>query len=76
MGAWSEASDAAIVQSVIALAHALKLKVIAEGVETEQQLALLKDYGCEEMQGFLFSRPVPAREMAMLLARHSGSPKV
>ena len=70
----SEASNAAIVQSVIALGHALQLKVIAEGVETEEQLALLEDYGCEEMQGFLFSRPVPAREIALLLARHSGSP--
>jgi diguanylate cyclase (GGDEF)-like protein len=70
----SEASDAAIVQAVIALGHALQLKVIAEGVETEAQLARLKDYGCEEMQGFLFSRPVPAGEIALLLAQHSGSP--
>lgn len=69
----SEASDAAIVQAVISLGHALKLKVIAEGVETEQQRVLLEEYGCEEMQGFLFSRPVPARELAALLAQRAST---
>jgi len=68
----SEASDAAIVRAVIALGHALGLTVIAEGVESEAQLALLAEYGCEEMQGFLLSRPLPAAELTSLLERRCG----
>jgi diguanylate cyclase (GGDEF)-like protein/PAS domain S-box-containing protein len=52
----------ALVSTVIGLAHALNLKVVAEGVETEEQSRLLRLLNCEEMQGFLFSRPVPAAE--------------
>ncbi|KKL76526.1 hypothetical protein LCGC14_2044020, partial [marine sediment metagenome] len=62
-------SDAAIATAVIAIAHNLKLKVIAEGVETEEQLAFLKGRRCDEMQGYLFSRPVPAREFHKMLAQ-------
>jgi EAL domain-containing protein (putative c-di-GMP-specific phosphodiesterase class I) len=50
----------ALVTSIIAMAHALKLKVVAEGVETERQMNQLLALGCDEMQGFLFSKPVPA----------------
>jgi predicted signal transduction protein with EAL and GGDEF domain len=50
----------AIVSTIINLAHALKLKVVAEGVETEEQSSLLRQLACEEMQGYLFSKPVPA----------------
>jgi diguanylate cyclase (GGDEF)-like protein/PAS domain S-box-containing protein len=50
----------ALVSTIINLAHSLKLKVVAEGVETEEQSRLLRLLGCDEMQGFLFSRPVPA----------------
>jgi diguanylate cyclase (GGDEF)-like protein/PAS domain S-box-containing protein len=50
----------ALVSTIIILAHALKLKVVAEGVETEQQLRQLLSLNCDEMQGFLFSKPVPA----------------
>jgi diguanylate cyclase (GGDEF)-like protein/PAS domain S-box-containing protein len=49
----------ALVATIISLAHALKLKVVAEGVETSQQLELLKTLHCDEFQGFLFSKPVP-----------------
>ena len=56
-----------IVKSVISLAHALSLKVVAEGVEEEEQAAMLLDLGCDEMQGYLFSKPLPPQEMADLL---------
>lgn len=57
-----------LVSSIIALAHALKLKVVAEGVETEEQARLLQLLACDEAQGYLFSRPVPASEIETLLA--------
>jgi EAL domain-containing protein (putative c-di-GMP-specific phosphodiesterase class I) len=62
-----DADDAAITVSIISLAHSLKLHVIAEGVETEEQLSYLRQHGCDEMQGYLFSPPVPAERFAELL---------
>jgi EAL domain-containing protein (putative c-di-GMP-specific phosphodiesterase class I) len=50
----------ALVSTIITLAHSLKLKVVAEGVETEEQSRLLRSLSCDEMQGFLFSKPVPS----------------
>ena len=58
-----------IVRSVISLAHSLRLKVVAEGVETEEQAALLFELGCDQMQGYLISRPVPPDEVPVLLSR-------
>jgi EAL domain-containing protein (putative c-di-GMP-specific phosphodiesterase class I) len=57
------------VTAVIAMAHSLKLKVIAEGVETKEHLDWLRARACDEVQGFHFSRPVPADAAAKLLAQ-------
>ena len=61
--------DAAITTAIIAMGHALGLKVVGEGVETDAQQAVLRKQGCDELQGYLFSRPVPAAQFAELLAR-------
>jgi EAL domain-containing protein (putative c-di-GMP-specific phosphodiesterase class I) len=55
----SDADDATITVAMINLAHSLGLKVVAEGVETSAQLEFLKAHGCDEMQGYIFSRPLP-----------------
>ncbi len=60
--------DRAVISAVTAMAYNMSLKVIAEGVETEDQIPFLRLAGCDEMQGFLFSRPLPAGEFARLLA--------
>ena len=66
-----DANDAALVASIINLAHNLKLSVIAEGVETEEQLDYLRRHGCDEMQGYYISRPLPAPEFEQLLRKHN-----
>jgi EAL domain-containing protein (putative c-di-GMP-specific phosphodiesterase class I) len=63
----TDPDDAAIAQAIIALAESLRLKVIAEGVETRGQLELLRRYRCDQMQGYLFSKPLPAGELLELL---------
>ncbi len=61
--------DYAIVSAIVGLGHSLGLKVIAEGVETYAQLHCLREMKCDEIQGYLFSRPVPADEMTRLLQK-------
>jgi diguanylate cyclase (GGDEF)-like protein/PAS domain S-box-containing protein len=63
----SDPDDAAIVSAIIAISHSLGLKVVAEGVETAEQLAFLRSLGCDGAQGYYFSRPVGADEFARLL---------
>ncbi len=56
-----------IVQTIIAMAHSLKLDVIAEGVETEEQREILAFYGCKHYQGYLFGKPMPVAQFEALL---------
>jgi len=66
--------DSAIVKAIIQLGHALQLVVIAEGVETRQQLEFLTGYGCDEVQGYLYSKPVPAGQFTRLIEREAPVP--
>jgi EAL domain-containing protein (putative c-di-GMP-specific phosphodiesterase class I) len=62
-------ADAGIVRAIVEMAHGLKLNVVAEGVETEDQFRHLQRYGCDEMQGFWVGPPLPAEGITALLAR-------
>jgi EAL domain-containing protein (putative c-di-GMP-specific phosphodiesterase class I) len=59
----------AIIKAIIVMAHSLKIEVVAEGVETEDQLVFLQSLQCDKIQGYLFSYPVPAEEFEKLLER-------
>jgi len=67
----TDADDAAIVCAVIALAHTMQLKVIAEGVETEEQLNFLREHDCDQFQGFFYSPPVSAERLRSAMERRS-----
>jgi EAL domain-containing protein (putative c-di-GMP-specific phosphodiesterase class I) len=62
-----DTNDAAITRAIIAMARGLDLAVVAEGVETLEQALFLQANGCDEMQGYYFSRPVPSNELAKML---------
>jgi EAL domain-containing protein (putative c-di-GMP-specific phosphodiesterase class I) len=64
--ATTDPDDAALVMAIITLAHNLRLKVVAEGVETEDQLRFLQLLRCDEIQGYFFSKPLPADKLAAL----------
>jgi EAL domain-containing protein (putative c-di-GMP-specific phosphodiesterase class I) len=66
----TDRDNVAMVKAVVAMAHSLEIRVVAEGVETEEQRALLEALGCDAYQGNLFSRPVPADEFERLLREH------
>jgi EAL domain-containing protein (putative c-di-GMP-specific phosphodiesterase class I) len=63
----TNSADAAITTAIIEMAHSLDVKVVAEGVETVEQLDFLRERGCDEIQGYYFARPLPANEIAKLL---------
>lgn len=63
-------------KAIVSMAHALGMKVTAEGVEDMQQLAILRSLGCDEVQGYFISRPVAADDMAKMLMHHTGFPPV
>lgn len=64
-------NDMVLCEAIVSMAHKLNLKVIAEGVETEEQCSLLKEMGCDFAQGYLFSKPVPAEQFTALLIEQS-----
>ena len=66
-GVDSNPEDAAIAKAIVAMAHSLNLRVVAEGVETREQLEVLRELRCDELQGYYFSKAVPADEFAALL---------
>jgi EAL domain-containing protein (putative c-di-GMP-specific phosphodiesterase class I) len=70
----SDANDAAIARAIIALAKSLGLQLVAEGVETEAQLAFLREFSCEAYQGWLFAKAMPADELSRLIQRNGVSP--
>jgi EAL domain-containing protein (putative c-di-GMP-specific phosphodiesterase class I) len=72
----TDSNDAAIVGSIVAMTHELNLKVVAEGVETEEQLMFLRDRQCDVVQGFLFSKPVPADVVEQIIARGAPVPAI
>jgi EAL domain-containing protein (putative c-di-GMP-specific phosphodiesterase class I) len=67
-GVAEDPRDRAIVAAVISMAHAVGSLVTAEGVETEAQLEILRELGCDRAQGYLLARPVPADELVALLS--------
>jgi len=72
----NDKDDMAITRGVIALGHSLRLKVVAEGVETLEQQSFLTENGCDELQGYLFSKPLGAEELTRLITDHKPKPRL
>ena len=72
----TDPGDASVTQAIIAVAHNLGLSVTAEGVEEKSQLEFLRELQCEEVQGYLFSRPLKAEDLAQLLKSNNGYIKI
>jgi EAL domain-containing protein (putative c-di-GMP-specific phosphodiesterase class I) len=70
----SDPNDVAIVKTIIAMAHTLGMRVVAEGVERNEQLELLRRQGCDGFQGYLFSEPVDAEQVLTLLQKDRRRP--
>ena len=69
-----DASDVAITDTILAMSRSLGLKVVAEGVETRDQMKFLERRGCDEMQGYYFSKPLPADQLTVYLREHEAAP--
>ncbi len=69
-----DAEDKAIAQAIISMGKAMGMTIVAEGVETTAQQSFLRDHGCDEMQGYLFSKPLPPEQMAELLRPQVAAP--
>jgi EAL domain-containing protein (putative c-di-GMP-specific phosphodiesterase class I) len=76
LGTEADAESNAVIDAIVRLAKAFKLSVIAEGVETHDQRRRLRDMGCHDMQGYLFSRPVAAEEIDRLYGATYVMPQV
>jgi EAL domain-containing protein (putative c-di-GMP-specific phosphodiesterase class I) len=70
-----DAEDKAITEAIIAMGKTLSLTVVAEGVETQEQLNFLREHSCDEMQGYHFSKPIAPEQFADLLKKHIPSPQ-
>jgi len=67
----NDEQNLALVKSIIALGKSLNVKTVAEGVETEEHVVLLTEFGCDELQGYYFSPPRPAQEMPQFLQQQN-----
>ena len=66
----AEADDKKITRAIIAMAHGMRLKVVAEGVETVEQLAFLRSQRCDSVQGYLLYKPLPEQDIVAVLAEN------
>jgi len=71
----ADPDDAALTTAILSMAHSLQLRVVAEGVETLEQAEFLRERGCHELQGFLFSPAVPAADFVRFLVRSKTEPR-
>ncbi len=69
-------NDAAIVRAIVSLCHSLELDIVAEGVETAEQLALLRAEGCNEVQGFYFAQPMPAEDLVAFVNERGAQARI